>query len=59
MSKKTVKIETSENGVYMQFVPGGTCPQINIVIDNELNRKIAIIANTKDLKKLKAALENV
>lgn len=59
MSRKTVKIETSEKGVYMQFVPGGNCPQINIVIDNELNRKIAIIADTKQLKILKDALKDV
>lgn len=43
----------------MQFVPGGYCPQINIVIDNELNRKIAIIADTKQLKILKDALKDV
>ena len=57
---KAVKIETSESNIRLDLIPGGTLPEINIVVDdNKGGRQIGILSKRKDLLRLKMALENV
>jgi hypothetical protein len=58
-TRKRIRINLSEPGMHLDFIPYGNLPEVSLVFDDGTHRHIGIIASRKDLLILKDALKDV